>query len=139
MRGELFAQDRVGFTHGFQAVAGDRARTAHTESRSREWLAVDHIFRQPELSADNTNLVLKQELDRLDQLKIHLLRKPADVVMRFDRSAFQNIRIDRSLREKLDAVQLSRFLGKNIYKLGADDLPLDFRIGDVCQLAEKTI
>ena len=59
--------------------------------------------------------------------------------MRLDRPAFQNIRINRTLRQKFDSVLFARLFLKDTDKLCAYDLTLRFRIGYACQLAEKTI
>ena len=41
----------------------------------------------PELVADAAHLVLEEQPQRLDELHLHVLGQPADVVVRLDRSA----------------------------------------------------
>ena len=49
--------------------------------------------------------------------------------------AFQNIRIDSSLGQELDAFQFFRFFRKHFNEFAADDLPLGFRIAYAGQFA----
>ncbi len=53
--------------------------------------------------------------------------------------ALENIGIDRALREELNVILLARFFFKYANKLGADDFSLFFRLGNTCQLVEKTV
>ena len=52
--------------------------------------------------------------------------------------AFQNVRIDGTLGQELDAFQLFRFFRKHFDKFAADDLTFGFRITDSCQLTQET-
>ena len=54
-------------------------------------------------------------------------------------SALYDIRVNGSLTQKFDSLQLSCFFLKNTDKLGADDLSLLFRIGYALQLCEITL
>ena len=66
---ELFAEDRVGFSQRLETVAGDRAEAADAESRARERLAIYHVVGQAERLADDSYLVLIEELHGLDELE----------------------------------------------------------------------
>ena len=81
---ELFAEDGVGFADGRKPLTGDRAGAADTEPRARERLTVDHVRGKTERASDHADLVLVEELDRLDKLEIELFGKAADVVVRLD-------------------------------------------------------
>ena len=50
-----------------------------------------------------------------------------------------NIRINRSLSQEIDAVQLAGFLFKNTNKLRADDFTLLLRFADPSKLIKETI
>jgi len=54
-------------------------------------------------------------------------------------SRFDDIRVDRALRQPLDAVQLVRFLVEDFNKLAADDLAFLFRVGKKLKGAKKSL
>ena len=68
----------------FDALRRHFADDADGEARAGEGLAADDLVRQAELEADGTHLVLEQVAQRLDDLQHHVLRQPADVVVRLD-------------------------------------------------------
>ena len=49
-----------------------------------EGLAIDHAVGQTERLADDTDFVLVQKLDRLNELKLQVLRQTADIVVRLN-------------------------------------------------------
>ena len=53
------------------------------------------------------------------------------------RSGFDNVRINRTLTQKFDAVQFTCFLFKNTDKLSADDFSFCFRISYAGQFRQK--
>ena len=77
---------------------------------------------------------------------MHPFRQPADIVVRLDRlrrslhrNRFDDIRIDRSLHEKVDGTDLLGFFLKDANELAADDLPLRFGIGHSGEQVEEPI
>ena len=82
------------------------AKNPNGETRAGEGLAIDNLLRQAELQPCLPYFIFKQLPQRLDQLEMHLVRQPADIVMAldhlrgiaFDRDAFNHIRIKRALR-----------------------------------------
>ena len=137
---ELLAQDSVALADGFEPVAGDRAQAANAQAGAGERLTIDHAVRQTESLADYSDLVLEQQLDRLYQLELQILGQTADVVMSlYAVVRFEDVGIDGSLCEELDAVELSSLLLKHADELGADDLALFFGLGNACELVEEAI
>ena len=53
--------------------------------------------------------------------------------------ALKNVGVDSALTEKLNAVKLLCFLGKDVNKLLADNLALGFGVGDARKLVKKTV
>ena len=110
---ELFTEDRVRFTDSFQTVARDGSGAAHAKARTRERLTVDHIVRETKLFSDDTDFILKEDTDRLNELELQIFRKSARVMMRLDAGfAFQNVRPDGALRKELDPVKFPRLFRK---------------------------
>ena len=136
---ELLTQNGIRLAHGLQAVTGDGTDTADTEAGAGERLAVDHGIGQTERLADHAHLVLEQKAQRLDKLKLQVLRQTADIVVALDGAALQNVGVDRPLRQKTDAVQLLRLLRKHVDELRADDLALALRVGDTGELIQKAV
>lgn len=56
-----------------------------------------------------------------------------------DRAAFQNIRVNGSLGQELNALQFPGFLLKHTNKLRANDLPLGLRVCYTGQLVQETV
>ena len=68
---------------------------------------------QAELLADRAHLVLEQQAQRLDELEVHLLGQPADVVVRLDRrgigrAGLDDVGVERPLDEELRVRELER-------------------------------
>ena len=138
--GKFLAQDCIRFAHSLQPVACDGSRAAHAESRSRERLTIHHAVRQAKCGTDNTHLIFIEKLNRLHELKLQILRKTSDIVVRFDTCiAFQNIRINSSLSQESDSFQLGSLLGKDIDKLFTDNMALLLRIADSRQFIEEAV
>ena len=136
---KFFPQDRVGFPQSFQTVTGDGTEAAHAQTGAGEGLAVDHAVGQTQRFAYDTHFILEQQLDRLHQLEGHALGQTANIVVGLDAVGLQNVGIDGSLRQKINALQLLRFVVEYLDEFLADDLPLGLGVGDARQLVEKTI
>ena len=100
-----------------------------------ERLAADEVFRQTQLTAGLTCLVLKEVTQRLDDLlEIDVIRQTAYVVVRLDdgafaaEAAFHDVGVDGALREKIDGANLLCFFFKDADELFADDLALFLRL-----------
>ena len=100
---EFLTKNRIGLTNCFQSVASDCTQTANSKSGTRERLTIYHAVRKTESLSDHTNLILKEQLNRLNQLKLQILRKTAYIVMSLYAVAFQNVRINSTLCQELDA------------------------------------
>ena len=107
-------------------------------------MAANEFFVKPELTAERAHLVLEQLAQRLDQLHVHSLGQPPDIMMALDRHrraagerhAFDHVGIERALGEKFgrasarSATQFGRFLFKHRDEFAADELALGLGLGD---------
>ena len=92
------------------------------QSRPRKRVPADHVVGQAQLTAKHSNLVLEEFSERLHEAHIHAFRQAAHVVMRLDRDAraavkrngFNDIRVERALRQEVRATDLLRFLFEHI-------------------------
>ena len=105
-------------------------------------MAVDHVVRQAQRHAAGAHFVFEQHLERLHQLELQVVRQPAHIVVGLDHfsrlgAALHDIRIDGTLGQELDAVQLAGLLFKHADKFGADDFALLLGVGHAVQLAEE--
>ena len=81
---DLVLQDRVRFAERLETLLGHLADDPDREAGG-ERLAPDHALRQPELFADASHLVLKQQPQRLDDVHLHVVGQAADVWWELDR------------------------------------------------------
>ena len=117
------------------------------QARAGERLAKDHAFGQSKRQARFARLVLEQILERLHQLHSHVFGQPAHVVMRLDfgghftarRLAFDDVRVQRALSEKVRAAQPRRLFLEDRYELRADYLALRFRVGHALERGQKAL
>src|SRR5204862_5540228 len=103
---DLLLEDRVGLAQDLEPLTRDLADDPDRQARPRERLAPDHPLGKAELLADAPYLVLEQQPERLDELHLHLFRKPAHVVMRLD------LRRDRRIAARLDPVRIQSSLAE---------------------------
>ena len=99
-----------------------------------ERLAPDHPLGHAELLADAAHLVLEEQAQRLDELHLHVVGQPADVVVRLDRlgdavgaARLDHVRVERSLHEPVHVAELARLVLEDADELLADDLALASR------------
>jgi hypothetical protein len=100
-------------------------------------MPADELFRQSELRADLAHLVLEEIAQRLEQVQIPALRQAADVVMRLDQvrlagrgaGRFDDVGLDRALREPLHVANLLRLFVEHLDEEPADDLALMLGVG----------
>ena len=110
-------------------------------------MAADEGLGQAELAAERAHLVLEQFAQRLDQLHVHALRQPADIVVRLDgdrraageRHALDHVGIERALRQELGAAELFCFRLEHIDEELADRLALGLGIADALERVEEVL
>ena len=101
--------------------------------------------RQTQFQSQLAHLVFEKALERFDERELHVLGKPADVVMALDERGgiardghgLDHVGIQRALREEL---RFARALGgglENIDERFADDLAFALGIADAAQLGQK--
>ena len=90
------------------------------------------------LAAHTAHLILKEHAEGLHNGKLHVVGEPADVVVALDGGArpagggdaFDDVRVNGTLPEPLDALEESALVVEDIDEGGADGLALAFWIGD---------
>ena len=144
--GDLLAEDGVRLADDVQLLLGDVADDADGKARAGEGLTPDKAFGQAELNAELAHLILEETAQGLDDLlEIHMVGKPANVVVALDDDAlaadagFHHVGVDGALREEIDAAELFGLRFKDADELLADDLALALRLGDAGELGEKTL
>ena len=123
------------------------AQDAHSESRPRERVSIDHLAGQAQFEADFAHLVLEQFAQWLDELHTHFLGQATHVVMRLDdvrltrlsASGFDHVGVNRALREPVNAFEFVRFLIEDIDEQAADDLALIFGVTNTLERIEEAI
>ena len=143
---KLLAEDGVCLAERFKTVAGDGAEATDAEAGAGEGLTVDHGMGKPQCLAYYSDLVLVEELQGLDQLKLQVLGKTAHVVVGFDGllalcllDALKDVGVDGALCKIGDTLKLAGLVGKYVYKLCTDDLSLSLGIGNVLEEVEEAI
>ena len=112
--GELLARDRVGGLQDLDALLGDRADDPDAEAWAGERLAPHDLLGQPELEPHGAHLVLEQGAQRLDQVELEVVGKPADVVVALDvgrtlaAAGLDDVGVQRALDEELDLLAEAR-------------------------------
>ena len=140
---QLLAVDRVGKAQRVGLLLGDLAHDANGKTRAGERLAGDEILGQPQLAAELTHLVLKEQAQRLDDLlEVDIVGKTADVVVALDdrgaaEAGLDHVGIDRALREEIDRADLFRLFLEHADELLADDLALALGIGHAGELFKE--
>ena len=129
---DLVEVDGVGLAQDVELLACDLAGDADGEARAWKRMAADEALGQAELSAQRADLVLEQFAQGFHELHAHALGQAADIVMRLDRDrraagrrhAFDDVGIERALRQEFGAAHLCRFLLEHLDEGRADDLAL---------------
>src|SRR4029079_13206739 len=81
---QLFVEYSIRGLNEADLFLRDVTKNAHSQTRTREWMAPKDLFRNVQLSSDQSHFVFEQLAQRLDQFEIHLFRQPPDVVMTLD-------------------------------------------------------
>src|SRR5262249_52065850 len=137
--------DFIGEPQDVELLTRDRAWAANGKSGPGKGMPADEGLGQTQFATEHPHLVLEQFAQRLDQLHVHALGQPADVVMRLDgyrwasgeRHAFDHIRIERALRKKLGAADFLRLCLEHIDEQLADGLALLLRILNALERLEE--
>ena len=84
VRIQLLADDSISLLQHVQLVAGHGADDANGQARAGEGLTVHDVVGQPQCRAQRAHLVLEEVIQRLNQVKVHTLRKRNQVVVALD-------------------------------------------------------
>ena len=119
---DLFAQNRVRIADNLELLFRDFAHDADRKTRARERLTPDNILIKANFQAHLSDFILKEVSQRLNQLKLHILREAAHIVVAFDDlsgigAALNDVRIDGALNEPLDPLELVGLFLENADKL----------------------
>ena len=116
---KFLAEDSVCLAERMETVTGNSAEASYSKSGTGEGLTVYHCMGKTEGFSNNSYLVLKEQLNGLDKLKLKILGKSAYVVVGLDcllalglLYALENFGVDSTLRKKLDSFKLSCFFCK---------------------------
>ena len=141
---DFLRDDLVREAQQVEARPGDFSDDSHRQSRARERLADDELLVEAEIAADAADFVFEQVSQWLDQRERHPLRQAADVVMALDdhrramdRCGFDHIRVERPLRQKIEAAKLVGARLEHVDEGRADDLPLLLGIGHAGEPLEE--
>src|SRR5207247_2072494 len=98
-----------------------------------------------EAQPDETQLVLEELPQRLDELEAELAREPPHVVVALDhhrraahRGRLDHVGVERALGQEPRAPRLARGRAKHLDELPADDLALALGVADPLQPGEET-
>ena len=104
-------------------------------------MAVEQVVRHAKFLTHLAYLILEEEAQRLDNLEVHALRKPAHIVVRLDggrrpldRCGLNHVRVDGALAQPFDIFQFLRLRIKNLNESGSYDFAFLFRIGHPFEL-----
>lgn len=125
---------------------GDVAKDSDAETRAREWVATEEVWRDVEGSSDAAYFIFEEEAERLDELEVHLLGKTADVVVALDFArrtidggGLDDIWIDGALTEPACVFYLHCLGVEDLDEVGADDFAFLLRLGDTCEVGHETV
>ena len=143
---DLFDDDGIGILQNFHPSGRDLAEDPHREAGTGKRMPPDELLLQAELEPQLAYLVLEELPHRLDQLEAHLLRQPADVVMRLDdgrwsldRDRLDDVGVERPLHEEVDIRDALCLFLEDGDELVPDPLPLRLGIVDPGQLVVETL
>ena len=141
----FFPENSIRFPQDLQLFFCNLPQNAHGKTRTRERLTPNQFMRNAQLFSNLTNLVLEKITKRLNYFfKRDHIRKPAHIVMTLDNcritlSAFDHVRVNRSLRQHLNFAELFGLIFKYPNKFFSDDFSLLFRFYYSRQPGKKSI
>ena len=120
----------------------DVAQDTDSKARSRERMTGNQMFGHSQLTPHTTYLILKQPLQRLTKLQVHLLRESTDIMMALDHltrdiKRLNAVGIDGSLCEPFGIGNLLGLGIKHLHKVATDNLTFLFRICHTCQVGKE--
>ena len=135
----LLDHDGIGVSQDFTAFRCYFTKDTYGQARPGERLAHDDFLGQSQFLAQFADFILEQAAQRFDQLELHLFRQATHVMVTLDergrvagdRHRLDNIRIKRSLCEKLGLAYLAGGLLEDIDKGVPNDFSLGLWIGDL--------
>ena len=94
-----------------------------------------------------SNFILKKLPQRLHQLHFHPLRQAADIVVRLDRDArpsgcadaFDHVRVERSLREKIGSTRIGCCLVEHVNEQLSNSFAFYFRVFHAFERINKQV
>ena len=139
-------------------LASDFTQNTYPKTRTRKGVSVHHLGRQAEFDTDAPDFIFEKLAQRLNQLQIHVGGQTTHVVVALDdmrlaglaAGRLDDIRIDRALRQELDAItgictvsaltgQLLRLFIEDLDEETSDDLALGLRVRNAFELAKETL
>lgn len=142
VRIKLFTHDKISRLEHSKALFSNLANNANSETRSGEWLTIHHLIRQTKRGTQRTHLILKEVIQRLDQIKVNALGEGNKVVVALNRRSFpasfarttlNNVGINRALCKILHAIEFLSLFKENFPKLSADNAALLLGICHTCK------
>ena len=120
----------------------DIAQDTHSQTRTREGVTGNQVFGHAQLATYTTHLVLKQPLQGLTQLQMHLLRQTAYIMMALDHLAgdvqrLDTVGIDRALSQPFGIGNLLGLGIEYLDEVATDDLSLLLWIGHASQIGKE--
>ena len=127
--------DEISTAEDIQPFRCDFADDTDSQARSREWLTIDHFFRQAQLTAQFADFILEEFTERFNELEFHILRKSAHIVVGFDGGSgggtgLYHVGIQGALYQEFHVFQLIGFFLEGMNEFSADGFTLLFRFGD---------
>ena len=143
---ELVAENSVCLAKCVESVTGDSTQATYAQTGTGEGLTVNHSVGQTKSLTNYSYLILEEKLHGLNECKLEILRKTAHVVMGLNSllalcllHALENVGVNSSLRQELDALQLSRLFCEYLNEFLSDDLSLALGITHACKKIKITV
>ena len=143
---ELLAHDGVGVLEDLELLLVDRADDADGQARAREGLTEHDVARQAQGQTKRADLVLKEVVERLDEVEVHALGERDQVVMALDggrlaarlaSARLDDVGVDSALSQVLDRLAVGLELlghGEELFpELRTDNAALLLGLGDASQ------
>ena len=136
--------DVVGVLQYAHLLGRDVAENADGQAGTREGMSGNQVLGHTKLAPNAAHLVLKEPLQRLAELEVHLLGQSADVVMALDDlardvQALDAVGVDGALGQPLGISNLLGFGIEHLDEVAADDLALLLRLGDTGEVSEELL
>ena len=132
----LLLHAKIGLLKQPHLLLRDLSKNTHAKPGPGKRLTVEKFVRHAENPSDRADFVLEEISERLDELKLQIIRKSADIMVRLDRlgralhlvRALDDIGIDRALPQKPAVTEPAGLLRKDVDECLSDRLALRLRI-----------